>query len=323
VAVDSSDFSSLINLATVYAGLDSSAAALPYYARAFALQPDQLRSDAGVVSEYSMTYADAGFADSARLVLDNLMSGDQGQRAMRLRSLGILDVRRGLGDSALVRFRAAAALSREVGNPTTLIRNLLYVARTLVWLDRVPEARAELAGVAPLLRPASIDPAWIGIAVEVAAAAGDRSLASSWSAAMVKRADMANAVDRHVVYRAQANEALLRGDTQRAVFTAESAVAAQSNPQALETLGRAYERAGRVADAREHYAECLRSRMGGNESVFASLSCMGRSAQLALASGDTVAARQTAKALLSYWPIAEGAFPLRTRVVAILALGPK
>lgn len=315
---DSTNFSAHINLATSLLGVGQASDALPHYASAFALRPQTVTGNPTLAHEYAQVLVDAGFPDRARRLLDPLASGDAFQRASRARSLGLINVKTGFADSALQHFREAEALSLRVGNPTTLVRNRLYVATTLTFMERSNDAIGELARVEPLLKSARIEPTWIAGAAEVAATAGDVSRAKRLAALSASRADSGNSADRVALARAAGEIALLMNDASGALVSAQAAAAESEDARAGNLLARALERNGRSAEALERHRAVIARPAGGGEGAFRHAASWADAARLAMSLGDSVGGRQLASAFLARWPDATRSFPLRQRVARLL-----
>jgi tetratricopeptide (TPR) repeat protein len=320
--VDSTNFASRINLATALVGLGKLSEALPHYARAFALGNRSLADNVGLAHEYAMAMSNAGFPDSARLLLTPLAKGTVIERASLARTLGLIHVTQGSADSALRLFREAEALSMRAGNPTTFVRNQLYVARTLLLLGRAADAIRQLSQVEAELKVKRVDPPWIADAATVAASAGDLPRARRFLAASEARADLGNVEDQGSVNRARAAVALAAKKINDAVSAAESSRAARADMRTTELLGRVYEAAGRLADARDRHAEVVEQPWGAAENVFARAGSLADAARLSFVLGDSAAGRRYAEMLLTAWPREDGGIPLRARVAALIRPQP-
>src|SRR5439155_23572648 len=105
LALNSSDPSARINLATCFRGLGRDQEAVQEYEKGFAIDP-QLVTGEFVNNEYGFTLVRVGEIDKAAGIFAKMIA-TPGKKARGLRSLALLEMYRGRYDAALARLREA------------------------------------------------------------------------------------------------------------------------------------------------------------------------------------------------------------------------
>ena len=300
LAEDSLDFGNHINYATVLASLGKSDSALAHYRRAFQIDSASLLSGQPMVQEYVLNMADAGQHDSARAVIAKIENGNALSKTLALRLRGLLYVREGLADSAVLVFREAVARSTEIGKATEM-RNSIMLSRVLVWAGRLEAAREVLRKE----RSIGLDPnmfvTWPRRLALASWDAGDAALAREF-AARVRAAYAAGPIedqtDRHLVL---ASSALSAGNFALATAHADSLAGRSTNPDVALLRGRVHEAAGRREDAERDYVAAAAINRCCSEAYFDVTEARIAAARMALARGDTIAATQRLEPLMKEW----------------------
>lgn len=307
VKADSMDFGSHINYATVLAAMGRQDSALAHYRRAFTIDPATLLSGQPLVQEYVLNLAEAGEMDSARAVVARAETGNALSKTLALRLRGLLYVRTGRADSAVQAFREALLRSGDVGR-ATIVRNAVMLSRVLVWAGRNAEARQVLREV----RTVGLDPnlfaTWPRRLALAAWDAGDAALARDFAAQVRKASTAASVEDRTDLHLVEGAAALASGNAAMATMHADSIAGRSQHPEVGMLRGRAYEAAKRYADAEREYVAASELKRCCTENYFDVTESSFAAARLALARGDTTAARARLSRLMNEWAFGDGGF---------------
>lgn len=300
VAADSMDFGSQINYATVLASMGRNDSALAHYRRAFTIDPATLLSGQPLVQEYVLNMADAGQLDSANAVVARAETGNTLSKTLALRLRGLLHVRTGHADSAVLAFREALLRSGDVGR-ATIVRNAVMLSRVLVWAGRFPEARSVLREV----RTVGLDPnlfaTWPRRLALAAWDAGDAALAREFAAQVRKATSTASVDDRTELHIVEGAASLAQGNAAMASMHADSIAGRSLLPEVGLLRGRAYEAAKRNGDAEREYLAASELNRCCTENYFDVTEARFAAARMALARGDTTAARARLMRIMSDW----------------------
>jgi tetratricopeptide (TPR) repeat protein len=169
--IDSSNAAAYINLATSYHQLDRRAEAVQYYLKAFELVPEWLTSS-NLNHEFGFNYAEMGDLESAEETFVRMLSGNDEQRALGLRSFGLLKMYVGRYGEAREDLKQAAVLQQTVGAALSELRTRLYLAVAYRASGKTVPFQEELARVRALARPVSIAPSWLAYAGKTHARSG-------------------------------------------------------------------------------------------------------------------------------------------------------
>jgi tetratricopeptide (TPR) repeat protein len=319
--IDPRNPKALINVATCYNMMGGYTEALSFYQRGFELQPDWITSE-NLNHEYGYALVGAGQLEKAREVF-TLMLGKPNQRFRGLRSLALLDLYEGKYKAAQPFLAEAIRINERAGDRLAAARNHFFLSRLLEGQgDRAGEAR-ELSAAMKDLQDLKGN-AWLGSHVGVAAARagrlGEAERILIWVRDNTDRKSSKQARDED---RLEGEVALATGNVARAIVLLAQADQESSSPLTVESLARAYDRAGRHEEAISQY-ESLLKRFG--ESIGWEAQQPWLAAHIALAEdyaarGDVEAASVTAKELLRIWKDADAGLPLLQKAHAILGPG--
>ncbi len=250
--IDSGDAAAQVNLATSYRQLGRNADALPYYLKAFELSPEWLTSS-NLNHEFGFNYAEMGDLESAQETFEHMLSGNDEQRGLGLRSLGLLKMYEGKYGDAREHFRQSAVLHQALGIGLSELRTRLYLAVAYRANGTMGAFREELARVRELAPPASIAPNWLAYLGKAHARSGLVGEAEQLLADAVARLDEENSTDRAAVALLRGEVALARGENVAAITYFQTAYAVREDNYYLESLAYAYFVSGDLEAAEDRY----------------------------------------------------------------------
>lgn len=246
IKLDSLDPDTFINLATAERALGQYAAALIHYRRAFELAPDRETANNSVNLEYGTTHVRQGHLDSAALVFEKMLRGDQNTRARGLRSVAFLEMYRGRYTAAVRHLGEAIELSRSSNARISELRNRLLMASALDMRGRKRDAAAQRDSAYALVVGADVESTllfWTGKAL---ARAGDVRRATLLLARLEKSARGESATDRAALEALRGELLVARGRAADAMPQMENALRADSSAVVLESAARGAMRAGAI-----------------------------------------------------------------------------
>jgi tetratricopeptide (TPR) repeat protein len=272
LALNPSDASARVNLATCYNGLRRYAEAITEYESAFAVDPALLTGEF-VNSEYGFALVRTGQADKAGEVFEKMIAA--GRKARGLRSLALLDMYRGQYDAAIVRLREAILVNRSTGAVVSEFRDRLFLVRALDAKGATRASAAELDAVDALAAKTPLGPEWLAMPAKIRARGGQLADARTLLAMMSRTASDAtvgSSANRNTsrdaghLDVARGELALAEGRSAEAVGRFEAArVVDARDTSALESLAVALVASGRLADAAKRYEELIALRPLGVE----------------------------------------------------------
>lgn len=316
--VSPANSSALINIATALGMLGRPAEALPYYAKAFELEPQWLLTR-NINHEYGFVLAASGNRAKASEVFGKALETPD-LRASALRSLALLNMCEG-------KFRKAAELLREakdasVGDISPSVRNRLYLAILLRGRGDRRAELVELSEAAEQLRkgeqPLVDFRARVGV---LYARAGAVDQARQILNQVVARADRSSPSQSGEVHVLEGEIALAKGELPRAVEVLALALREAKHPIPLAALARAYDQAGEMEKAIASYENLIArgSRAIGWEPQQDWLEAHARLAELHLERGDKAAAAAAIAPLEELWNTADPDLPLAKRMARVRA----
>ena len=317
IRVNPADVSSHIMIATCYANQAKYSEALPYYDRAFELEPARLHTG-NLTHEYGFTLIGAGKPDKAREIFGSLLEIPEG-RGQALRSLGLLDVYQGRFKEAAQRFREAIEVNESRHEDLAALRNRLYLATILGGEgDRAGELRT-LDQASQSNQMQRVD--WLAYRIGVAYARAGAADRASGILAIAKKGGSVDAQESlSDTDRLEGEVELVRGNCARAVQLLEKAHSETHPPLSiltLESLARAYSKAGELDKAVSSY-ESLIDMQGGNalgwETQLPWLEAHYELAKIHFSRGNADRANELLATLLKIWANADPDVPLLKQV---------
>ncbi len=316
---DSTDAGVRINLATCLGQLHRIPEALVQYRAGFALRPQWARSSANIVLEYGQAMVWAGRPASAESLFRGQLEGDASARARAHRSLALLNF--SLGKAAAAREFLRQAIVEDVGSSsaTSMLRDRMYLTRALLAAGKLDSARATLHDAEEFARKPNLDPPWIGSLGELAARAGDGVAAKGMETRMLSLVQPGNSDDAVTQHSLQGVIALLVDKNPAAARKhLDAALAARRDPIPLGNAALAALAQGRRPDAEALFAEVLTEGPFLNEALETFLDAHLELAHLAIARGDTAAARLHLGWLTTQLARGDSDFVLRREAQSVL-----
>ncbi len=310
--------SALVNIATGYFMLNKPAKAVPYYERAFALEPSWL-AIRNLNHEYGFTLATGGNRPKAREVFALAIAKPE-TRASGLRSIALLDMLEGKYRTAREHLVEAIALTEDPNDRYPHARNHLFMAilrqgqddRTgmLRELDRAADALAKTGE--PLVD-------FVARTGAIYARAGRLDKAEALARIVAARVDRQSPQQLAELHALEGEIALARSDHNRAIELLAAALKEADNPLTLASLCHAYDVASDEARAIEHLERLIAkgSRAAGWEPQQAWLEAHVQAAELWVGRGDPARAAQTLAPLADLWKEADPGLPLARRIARL------
>ena len=308
--LDSGNAGCYIDIATSYAGLGKPAEALPYYEKAFQLQPGWITSGS-LNHEYGMALVAAGKEDKAREVFDMALKKPE-SRPRGLRSLAWLDFYHGKYKEARARLEEAVLLDHASHADLSEVRERNLLALVYEGQGDSAAQRRELDR-AMLLYPTLSLPVrpglWLGSAY---ARKGAVEQAARILEIVKSRADLSNPEQASDLHLLEGEVDLAKGKKEGAMELLRLADREKSSTLTLEALARATVIAGTKEQAIAAYEQLLGERQMplGWEPQQSWLGARVQVAKLYLALGEKDKAAKQLEAFLSLWKDADADLPL-------------
>jgi serine/threonine protein kinase/tetratricopeptide (TPR) repeat protein len=314
IALNPSNASAYINLATAFGALGKYQEAAKHYQRAFDLQPS-FRTDMLVNHEYGFLRVRLGELDAAADVF-RLMLGEKStsSQARGHRSLALLDMYRGRYRAAIDHLRQAVAINKATNARLSEYRDRLYLARAYQAKGLTQPFATELDTVHRLALETTFAPEWLSRVAKIQARTDRVTQARVMLAAMSKTAGDATAaasINRNAAAeRAHFDQVrgeieLAEGRAAKAVELFQSALVIDSGTDTLESLAAGLRGAGQSEDAAKRYEELLSRKEVSNESLELWLTAHVRLAEIYARLGRQDRARELCEALMKQWSNAD------------------
>jgi tetratricopeptide (TPR) repeat protein len=307
-----------INIATAYRALGRSDQALPYYAKAFDLEPGLLKV-ANVVHEYGFGLVHSGDLVRAREVFLRAVEGHS-LRASALRSLALLDMYEGKYADAKVRLHESILLAEGEKDVLKAARGRLYMSMLLDGQGDRAGALRELDGAARSLESLKAPQDWLYMRVgALYARAGAVARAERILTKVRDRVDPKNAQENSLLHLLGGEVALARGRYRLAVESALLAHRKAGTPETLASLANACDRAGDPKQAVEYYNNLIAqaSPSLGWEPQQAWIAAHARLAEIYLLQNERSKAAAALDILPRIWSKADPGLPLAKRISSL------
>jgi DNA-binding SARP family transcriptional activator/tetratricopeptide (TPR) repeat protein len=259
LAVDSLDFTTWISVARAERQLGHAPLSLRAYQRTFALAPTQLTANDNFNLEYAGAFVSMGLLDSAKTVIDLLVSApDRLRKARGLRSLAFLSSYRGRYADAATSLADAVLLTRASPvSATSEVRNHLLLATTLDEIGRGAEAARALDSAFATVSRMDAEATllyWVGKAL---ARSGDTRRSARLADVLSKKVRPGSPTDAAALEALRGEVLLASGQLDEAMRHLDSAWRADSNSNIRESV--AY---GAATSGKFERAATLYERMG-------------------------------------------------------------
>jgi DNA-binding SARP family transcriptional activator len=302
LAIDSVDYNSWINLATVEDNRGNQDASLRAYGRVRRLAPFLVTANDNINLEYATTYVKAGHLDSAASLIAELAAApDDLRRARGLRSQSYLKALAGRYEEASSDLADAIVLNRSSKQPNSEIRNRLLLAMMLEERNRRRDATVQLDSAYALLQRSDIEATmvfWVGKAL---ARSGDTRRASVLLERIERAARADSPTDRAALGGLRGEIQIARRDT-AAVVGLQQALEANSSSVLQESVAHAAMVAGRFDEAATMYEKLASAAQFGTEGQHLGRFGLYWLARVREREGKPAVARAAYERFLSGWP---------------------
>jgi tetratricopeptide (TPR) repeat protein len=223
VGIDSTHVNAYINLATTYARMDSFAAAVLYYRRAFALRSGY-RLSGNLNHEFGFLFVRLGQLDSAEATFTAMLSGSADQESSGRRSMGLLRMYQGRYTEARSHLERAVFLNRVQRNPVSEFRNRLYLATTYGSTGQTRAFQAALHAAAAIADTVLLGPSWLARLAAAYARLGDTVALTRLLPLIRQRGAPGSTDDQAAAAASEARLELARGNYHHAIELLQQAV---------------------------------------------------------------------------------------------------
>ena len=311
IAIDPSNSSALVNLATSYTGLHRDQEGREAYERAFALRPSEMMGPF-VNQEYGFTLVRLGDVDRAEAVFAKMIAeNDPGRRARGHRSLALLEMYRGHYKEAAAEFGEAIAIEQANNYPVSEFRDRVLLAGALLGRGQQRKFDEDMDRLEALIGKLTLSPEWLRMAVKLFSRNGRSRRAEAVLSGMQKTlgdptsdssANRNVGRDEASVNVARGEVALAAGKANEAVERLETASQIDTDSaDTLESLARAYLAAGRIDDAAHAYEQLIADRPLGTDEQRYWFDAHLRLADIRVRQGNPAAARALYENILAIW----------------------
>ena len=328
IALNPSNASAYVNLATSYAAMRNDQEAVKHYQHAFDLSP-ALKTDLIVNHEYGFVLIRLGDLDRATAHFEQMLAEkSSSSQARGHRSLGLLETYRGRYSAAIAHFKQAIVINRTNKALVSEFRDRLFLARAYRAKGMAQAAAEELDAVHRLATTSTLAPEWLSRLGKEEARSGRMAQARATLGLMAKTAGDATAassVNRNAeAERAhfeivQGEVALAEGRAAKGVEAFESAHVIDPNINTLDSLAMGLLRAGRPDDATKRFEVMLARKDYGSESQEQSFNAQIRLAEIHARLGRSDRARELSEGLVAQWKGGDGDLVLLKDARALLA----
>ena len=328
IALNPSNASAYVNLATSYAAMRNDQEAVKHYQHAFDLSP-ALKTDLIVNHEYGFVLIRLGDLDRATAHFEQMLAEkSSSSQARGHRSLGLLETYRGRYSAAIAHFKQAIVINRTNKALVSEFRDRLFLARAYRAKGMAQAAAEELDAVHRLATTSTLAPEWLSRLGKEEARSGRMAQARATLGLMAKTAGDATAASS-VNRNAEAERAhfeivqgeveLAEGRAAKGVEAFESAHVIDPNINTLDSLAMGLLRAGRPDDATKRFEVMLARKDYGSESQEQSFNAQIRLAEIHARLGRSDRARELSEGLVAQWKGGDGDLVLLKDARALLA----
>ena len=310
IALNPSNASAYVNLATSYAALRNDQEAVKHYQQAFDLSP-ALKTDLIVNHEYGFVLIRLGDLDRAAAHFEQMLAEkSSSSQARGHRSLGLLETYRGRYSAGIDHFKQAIIINRTNKALVSEFRDRLFLARAYRAKGMAQAAAEELDAVHRLATTSTLAPEWLSRLGKEEARSGRMAQARATLGLMAKTAGDATAAssinrnteaERAHFEIVQGEVELAEGRAAKGVESFESAYVIDPNMGTLDSLAMGLLRAGRADEAAKRFEAMLARKDYGSESQEQSFNAQIRLAEIHARLGRSDRARELSEGLIAQW----------------------
>ena len=310
IALNPSNASAYVNLATSYAALRNDQEAVKHYQQAFDLSP-ALKTDLIVNHEYGFVLIRLGDLDRAAAHFGQMLAEkSSSSQARGHRSLGLLETYRGRYSAGIDHFKQAIIINRTNKALVSEFRDRLFLARAYRAKGMAQAAAEELDAVHRLATTSTLAPEWLSRLGKEEARSGRMAQARATLGLMAKTAGDATAAssinrnteaERAHFEIVQGEVELAEGRAAKGVESFESAYVIDPNMGTLDSLAMGLLRAGRADEAAKRFEAMLARKDYGSESQEQSFNAQIRLAEIHARLGRSDRARELSEGLIAQW----------------------
>ena len=310
IALNPSNASAYVNLATSYAALRNDQEAVKHYQQAFDLSP-ALKTDLIVNHEYGFVLIRLGDLDRAAAHFGQMLAEkSSSSQARGHRSLGLLETYRGRYSAGIDHLKQAIVINRTNKALVSEFRDRLFLARAYRAKGMAQAAAEELDAVHRLATTSTLAPEWLSRLGKEEARSGRMAQARATLGLMAKTAGDATAAssinrnteaERAHFEIVQGEVELAEGRAAKGVESFESAYVIDPNMGTLDSLAMGLLRAGRADEAAKRFEAMLARKDYGSESQEQSFNAQIRLAEIHARLGRSDRARELSEGLIAQW----------------------
>jgi len=242
----------LINIATCYSQLQFHKQAIDFYLEAFQVDPGQL-TDANINNEFGFTYVQVGEPEKARDVFEEMIKGNDEDKAKGYRSLALLSMYTGQFSEAIQYIQKSTLLNKALGNSLSELRNRLYLAKMYQLKGMENEFYQELNQINETIYSVASEPIWYLILGKMYVRSGEYQIPELLLNEMASRSNEGNKWDEAANIILKGELELTRGNLSVAKELLETASILRIDGYSLESLAHFYRSTGDLEKAIEVY----------------------------------------------------------------------
>lgn len=244
----------LLNIATCHSLLQNYQQAIDYYLEAFKLDPELLTSE-NINNEFGFTYLDAGEPDKAREVFEEMIKGNDEDKAKGYRSLALLSMYTGQLSNALEQIQESTLLYKTLEYELSVLRNRLYLAKIYHLQGKKDLFLQELNQLNEIIYQVATEPVWYLYLGKMFARSGEYQHAELLLSQMDSLSNDGNKWDEAACKILKGELELARGNLSEAKDLLETASILRVDAYALESLAHYHFTTGDLEKAIEAYEQ--------------------------------------------------------------------
>ena len=242
----------LINIASCYNLLQNYQQAIDFYLEAFEVDPGQL-TNANINNEFGFTYVQVGETGKAREVFEEMIKGNDEDKAKGYRSLALLSMYTGQISEAIEQIQESTLFYKTLGHRLSELRNQLYLAKMYEMKGMEEEFFMILNQVNDVIYSIATEPVWYLILGKMYVRNGEYQETEQLIQEIAARSNEGNKWDEaaHKILTGELD--LARGNLTEAEVLFETASKLRRDGFALESLANFYYSTGDLEKAVVEY----------------------------------------------------------------------
>ncbi|MFP4082112.1 MAG: protein kinase domain-containing protein [Candidatus Aminicenantes bacterium] len=264
IEVNPDSWSSYINIATCYGGMEIHQKAIENYLEALKINPE-FTMVKNLNSEFGFTYVALGEVQKAQEIFEKMLTGEDWQEAAGHRHLALLDMYQGKFSAAIGHLKEAILLNNTTNNPLSELRDRLYLATVYKTIGMRNAFHRELDAVAELRSKTYIEPWWLLLSGKMYARFGELKEAQRLLEEISSKMNKENRVDRASLNILKGEIELARGNHAQALELFDVAYKLRDDNYILESLACAYFIKGDLDKAIDKYKHLITRKQFGWE----------------------------------------------------------